>query len=78
MRGILKTTILFGVNTNSHEVTAAYVLRFFQRWWSPFVLAGAGGLIFDPRAFSGASTQARAAFVYGAGADVNLSEYLFL
>jgi opacity protein-like surface antigen len=30
------------------------------------------------RAFSGANTQARAAFVYGAGADVNLSEHLFL
>ena len=68
----------FGVNTNSHEVTAAYVLRFPQRRWSPFVQAGAGGLTFDPRAFSGASTQARAAFIYGAGTDVNLSEHLFL
>lgn len=67
-----------GVNTNSHEVTAAYVLRFPQRRWSPFVLAGTGALIFDPRAFSGASTQARVAFVYGAGADVNLSNRLFL
>jgi hypothetical protein len=38
----------FGVNTNSHEVTAAYVLRFPQRRWSLFVLAGVGGLLFDP------------------------------
>lgn len=67
-----------GVNTNSHEATAAYVLRFPLRRWSPFVLAGAGGLIFDPRAFSGANTQVRAAFVYGTGADVNLSDHLFL
>jgi opacity protein-like surface antigen len=28
--------------------------------------------------FSGTSTQAQAAFVYGAGADVNLSKHLFL
>jgi opacity protein-like surface antigen len=68
----------FGVNTNSHEATAAYVFRFPRRRWSPFVLAGAGALIFDPRAFSGASTPARAAFVYGAGADANLSNHLFL
>jgi hypothetical protein len=59
-----------GLNTNSDEVTAAYVLRFPQRRWSPFVLAGTGALIFDPRAISGASAQARVAFVYGAGADV--------
>ena len=32
-----------GVNTNSHEVTAAYVYRFPQKRWSPFVLAGVGG-----------------------------------
>ena len=68
----------FGVNTNSHEVTAAYVLRFPQRHWSPFVLAGTGALLFEPTGFSGASTQARAAFIYGAGADVNLSQHLFL
>jgi opacity protein-like surface antigen len=68
----------FGAQTNSHEGRAAYALRFPQRRWSPFVLAGTGGLIFDPRAFSGANTWVRAPFVYGAGADVNLSEHLFL
>ncbi len=67
-----------GVNTNSHEVTAAYVYRFPQKCWSPFVLAGVGALVFDPKDFSGASTQARAAFVYGGGADVNLTNHLFL
>jgi outer membrane immunogenic protein len=67
-----------GVNTNSHEATAAYVLRFPLRHWSPFVLAGTGALLFEPTAFTGANTQARAAFVYGAGADVNLSDHLFL
>jgi opacity protein-like surface antigen len=67
-----------GIDTNSHEVSAAYVLRFPQRRWSPFVLAGAGGLIFDPKNFAGASYQARPAFVYGGGADFNLSQHLFV
>jgi opacity protein-like surface antigen len=67
-----------GVNTNSHEVSAAYVYRFPQKRWSPFVLAGAGGLVFDPKDFKGATTQARAAFVYGGGADFNLTNHLFM
>ena len=33
-----------GVQSHSHEVTADYVLRFPQRHWSPFVLAGVGGV----------------------------------
>jgi len=67
-----------GVNSYSHEVSAAYVFRHpFQRW-TPFVLAGAGGLLFDPRDVSGVSTQARAAFVYGGGADVKLSTRIYV
>jgi len=54
-----------GVGTNSHEISAAYVFRVPMRPWSPFVLAGAGALIFDPHNFAGANTQTRAAFVYG-------------
>jgi outer membrane immunogenic protein len=69
---------LAGVRTFSHEVSAAYVLRFPGRRVTPFVLAGAGGLIFDPKTFTGANTQARAAFVYGGGADVNLSRHVFM
>jgi outer membrane immunogenic protein len=68
----------FGVNTNSHEASAAYVFRMPMKHWAPFVLAGAGAQIFDPKNFAGASTQARAAFVYGAGADVNVTNHLFL
>jgi len=41
-------------------------------------VAGAGGLMFDPKNLAGASTQARAAFVYGAGADINMSKRLFM
>ena len=67
-----------GVNSYSHEVSAAYVFRVPMRNFTPFVLAGAGGLIFDPKDFIGAGSQARAAFVYGGGADFNLSHHLFL
>ena len=68
----------FGVGTNSHEISAAYVFRMPMKRWSPFVLAGAGALIFDPRNFAGTNAQTRAAFVYGAGADVNLTNHLFV
>jgi opacity protein-like surface antigen len=67
-----------GIKNNSNEVSAAYVYRMPLRRWSPFVLAGAGGLIFDPKNYSGASTQARAAFVYGGGADFNLTDHFYI
>jgi len=67
-----------GVKTYSHEVSGDYVLRFPLRHWSPFLLAGAGGLVFDPNNFAGASMQARPAFVYGGGADFNLSKRVFV
>jgi outer membrane immunogenic protein len=69
---------LAGVDSRSHELSAAYVFRFPMKRVTPFALAGAGGLIFDPRNFTGASTQARAAFVYGGGADLNLSKHVFM
>jgi opacity protein-like surface antigen len=68
----------FGVNTHSHEASAAYVFRMPMRNVTPFVLAGAGGLIFDPKDFAGASSQARAAFVYGGGADLNFGQHAFM
>jgi opacity protein-like surface antigen len=67
-----------GVKSYSHEISAAYVFRMPMRKFTPFVLAGAGGLIFDPKDFSGANSQARAAFVYGGGADFNLSHHVFM
>ncbi|HUA60450.1 MAG TPA: outer membrane beta-barrel protein [Verrucomicrobiae bacterium] len=67
-----------GVKANQHEVTAAYVYRHKMGAITPFVEAGVGGLIFDPREFAGASTQTRAAFVYGGGADFNITGRLFL
>ena len=69
---------LLGVKSYSHEISAAYVFRMPMHRFTPFVLAGAGGLIFDPKDFAGASSQTRAAFVYGGGADFNLSKRIFL
>lgn len=68
----------FGMDTTSHEISAAYIVRVPMKRWSPFVLAGAGALIFNPRNFAGANRQTRAPFVYGAGADVNLTGHLFV
>jgi outer membrane immunogenic protein len=67
-----------GVESYSHEISAAYLFRIPMHNFTPFVLAGAGGLIFDPKNFAGASAQARAAFVYCAGADFKLPHHFFL
>jgi opacity protein-like surface antigen len=66
-----------GVKANQHEVTAAYVYRHPMHAITPFVEAGVGGLVFDPSDAPAASTQARAAFVYGGGADIKLTSRLF-
>jgi outer membrane immunogenic protein len=67
-----------GVSTNSHEVSGAYVFRMPFGKVTPFALAGAGALVFDPRNYAGASSQTRASFLYGAGADINLSHHIFV
>jgi opacity protein-like surface antigen len=72
------TSGVLGVKSYSHELSAAYVFRMPMRKFTPFVLAGAGGLIFDPKDFAGANSQARAAFVYGGGADFKLSQHVFV
>jgi outer membrane immunogenic protein len=72
------TSGVLGVKSYSHEISAAYIFRLPMRKFTPFVLAGAGGLIFDPKDFAGASSQTRAAFVYGGGADFNLSHHVFV
>ena len=66
------------VKSYSHEVSAAYVFRMPLKRFTPFVLAGAGALIFDPKDLVGVDSQTRAAFVYGGGADFNLSHRVFL
>ena len=67
-----------GVNNYSHEVSAAYVFRLPLKRFTPFVTAGAGALVFDPKDFQEADSQTRAAFVYGGGADFNISHHIFM
>src|SRR6266853_5261561 len=67
-----------GVKSNQHEVTAAYVYRHALRHFTAFVEAGVGGLVFAPTDAPGASTQARAAFVYGGGGDFNITKRTFV
>lgn len=70
---------LAGVKTYSNEISGAYVFRMpIRNKITPFVLAGAGALVFDPHNFTDASTQTRAAGIYGAGADINLSHHIFI
>jgi opacity protein-like surface antigen len=72
------TSGTLGVKSYSHEISAAYVFRMPMRNFTPFLLAGVGGLIFDPKDFVGAGSQVRAAFVYGGGADFKLSQHVFV
>jgi len=67
-----------GVNSYSHELSASYVLRRSFKRWTPFALAGAGSLLFDPKDVADVSTQARAAFVYGGGSDFSLSRRMYI
>jgi outer membrane immunogenic protein len=72
------TNGFLGDKSDQHEFTAAYVYRHSLGKITPFAEAGAGALMFRPTdSFSG-STQARAAFVYGAGADFNITTRFFL
>jgi len=69
---------ILGVKANQHEVTAAYVYRHAMKHFTPFAEAGVGALIFDPTDLPGASSQTRAAFVYGGGADFSITHRLFM
>jgi opacity protein-like surface antigen len=67
-----------GTSTNQHEVTGAYIFRLPMKRFTPFVEAGFGGLIFSPRNLVLANTQGRVAFLYGAGADFNMTNRFFV
>lgn len=75
---------LTGVQANVHQATGALVVTAPHRIFrlTPYVLAGAGALVFDPTgnvggSVTGAQSQAKAAFVYG-GADYDLSRHFTL
>jgi opacity protein-like surface antigen len=72
------------VQANLHEITGAAVVKLphFAKV-QPFVLAGGGGLIFDPTknaggSYPGATWQARGAILYGGGADYVLTKHIAL
>jgi len=72
------TSSALGVKTHSHEIFGDYVFRMPFHKVTPYALAGVGALVFDPKNFAGASTQTRVAFVYGGGADLNLTQHIFM
>jgi opacity protein-like surface antigen len=71
----------FNLQTNVHQATGALVVTLpSHRRVSPYVLAGAGALVFDPtgnagQSVPGALSQAKAAFVYGGGADFKIVDH---
>jgi opacity protein-like surface antigen len=72
------TTGLEGVSTRSSEISAAFVRRFVFKRWSPFLLAGASALVFDPNNVPAANTQTRVAFLYGGGTDFDLGRRIYM
>jgi len=75
----------FAIQSNIHEATGALVvnLPISVARMRPYVLAGAGALIFEPTNngggfATGAERQTRAAFVYGGGVDYRLVRHLDL
>jgi len=75
----------FNVQSNVHQTTGALVVSAPGRivGLKPFALAGGGALTFDPTNklggfVLGADRQARAAFVYGGGADFGISDHFAL
>jgi opacity protein-like surface antigen len=76
---------LTGVQASVHQATGALVVTAPHRIFrlTPYVLAGAGALVFDPTGnvggpVSGAQSQSKSAFVYGGGADYDLSRHFTL
>jgi opacity protein-like surface antigen len=74
----------FNIQANVHQATAALVVTVPGSYrFNPYVLAGAGALVFDPtgnagQSVAGALQQAKAAFVYGGGVDFSLVKHVAL
>src|SRR6266852_4397236 len=75
----------FGIQSNVHQATGALVVNIpvYVAKLRPYVLAGAGALVFDPRGdtggfVSGVPQQTRPAFVYGGGVDYRLLRHVAL
>jgi opacity protein-like surface antigen len=75
----------FNIQSNVHEATASLVVTPPVRIarLRPYLLSGSGALVFDPTGnpgglVAGARRQAKAAFVYGGGADYDVTRHLSL
>ncbi len=75
----------FNVQANVHQATAALVVTppSSLARLRPYLLGGSGALVFDPTGnpagtVPGAQRQAKAAFVYGGGADYAMTKHLSL
>ena len=75
----------FGIQSNVHQATGALVVNVpvYVARMRPYVLAGAGALVFDPTSNTGgfvsaAQQQTRPAFVYGGGVDYRLVRHVAL
>jgi outer membrane immunogenic protein len=70
------------VESNVHQATGEAVVKLPRLLrLQPYALAGGGALMFDPTgnaggSFTGATWEAKGAFVYGAGADYAFSKHL--
>ena len=69
----------FTAQTYVHAVTGTAVIKLpAYRLIKPFVLAGGGVLVFDPRNTTLIDRQTRGAFVYGGGFDISLVRHVAL
>lgn len=75
----LSTSSTTRVATNVHGFTGVGVVKLpvLQRF-RPFVLAGGGAMVFDPRNNVGVSRQTKAGFVYGGGGDYPIMNHVAL
>lgn len=71
------TSGLARIPMNVHGITGVGVVKLpvLQRF-RPFVLAGGGAMVFDPRNNVGVNRQTRGAFVYGGGADYPMMKHV--
>ena len=67
----------WATQTHVHGVTGTAVLKLPElRKLKPFVLAGGGALVFDPRNNASIWRQTRGTLVYGGGADVSVMKHV--
>ncbi len=66
---LLKTNVNAVTGTAVIKLPASMILK-------PYVLAGGGAIMFNPRDTNLVDTQARGTFVYGGGVDVPLTQHI--